>query len=359
MAYKIIRPESREAWLQEREKGIGSSEATTLMGVNHYEDRYRLFMRKTGQMPPKPASEQMELGHHLEPAVASRFAELTGAWIDPKSEGDWIAVDTKRDYLRVSPDRIWVPAGQEHKKENWRILECKTTGMSVDPEDIPSYWYCQLQYQMGVMGIQKGAIAWISSFPVFNAGYKEIEFNPSYFALIVQAIDEFWNGNILTGVAPEPEELEDLRVKYSGKNQAPKGQSFVADDWMQADYDELLGIKSQMDLLKDRKKELEEELEKAVMGFAAILCKDGETVLCTRVPKTPKPELNRELLKAEYPEAYDRFLEEQDAVFNETRFKKECRELYDQYLTTPEEGDPEFKVSYPRKTSSRKTEAIF
>ena len=45
MAYKIIRLESREAWLQEREKGFGSSEATTLMGVNHHEDRYRLFMR--------------------------------------------------------------------------------------------------------------------------------------------------------------------------------------------------------------------------------------------------------------------------------------------------------------------------
>ena len=359
MAYKIIRPESREAWLREREKGIGSSEATTLMGVNHYEDRYRLFMRKTGQMPPKPSSEQMELGHHLEPAVASRFAELTGAWIDPKSEGDWIAVDTKKDYLRVSPDRIWVPAGEEHRKENWRILECKTTGMSVDPDDIPSYWYCQLQYQMGVMGIRKGAVAWISSFPVFNAGYREIEFNPSYFALIIQAIDEFWNGHILTGVAPEPEDLEDLRVKYSGRNQAPKGENFVAEDWMQADYDELLGIKTQMDILKDRRKELEEELEKAVMGFSAILCKDGETILCTRVPKTPKPELNRDLLKAEYPEAYDRYLVEQDAVFNEALFKKECRELYDQYLVTPEEGEPEFKVAYPRKTSSRKAETIF
>ena len=114
-----------------------------------------------------------------------------------------------------------------------------------------------------------------------------------------------------------------------------------------------------MDILKDRKKELEDELEKAVMGFSAILCKDGETVLCTRVPKVPKPELNLDLLKAEYPEAYDRFLEDRDAVFNEGRFKKECRELYDQYLTTPPEGDPEFKVAYPRKTSSRKAEAIF
>ena len=128
---------------------------------------------------------------------------------------------------------------------------------------------------------------------------------------------------------------------------------------MQADYDELLGIKSQMDILKDRKKELEDELEKAVMGYAAILCKDGETVLCTRVPKTPKPELDRDLLRAEYPEVYDKYLVEQDAVFNDALFKKECKDLYNQYLTTPEEGEPEFKVAYPRKTSSRKAEAIF
>ena len=231
--------------------------------------------------------------------------------------------------------------------------------MSVDPDDIPSYWYCQLQYQMGVMGIKKGAVAWISSFPVFNAGYKEIDFNPSYYALIVQAIDEFWNGNILTGTPPEPEDLEDLRVKYSGKNQTVKGESFVADDWMQSDYDELLGIKTQMDILKDRKKELEDELEKAIMGYAAIYGKNGETVLCTRVPKSPKPELNKDLLRKEYEAVYDKYLRVQEAVFDESLFKKECRDLYDQYLVTPESGEPEFKVAYPRKTSSRKTEAIF
>lgn len=359
MAYKIIKPADHEAWLKERENGIGSSEATTLMGVNHYEDRYKLFMRKTHQIPPKESSEQMELGHHLEPAVASRFAEVTGAWIDPKSEGDWLAVDTKREYLRVSPDRIWVPKDEEHKKENWRILECKTTGMSVDPDEIPSYWYCQLQYQMGVMGIKKGALAWISSFPVFNFGYREIEFNPAYFELIVQAIDEFWNENILKGVAPEPEDLEDLRVKYGTKKVTVKGESITAEDWMQASYAELLEIKLAMDNLKDRKKELEEDLEKAIMGYAAIYSKDGETVIATRMPKTPKAELNTELLHQEYESIYEKYLEVPAATFNEALFKKECKELYKQYLVTPEEGEPEFKVQYPRKTSSRKTEAIF
>ena len=359
MSYRIIRPASREDWLKEREKGIGSSEATTLMGVNGYEDRYRLFMRKTGQMPPKTPSEQMELGHHLEPAVASRFAELTGAWIDPSSEGDWIAVDSRKDYLRVSPDRIWVPAGEPHAKKNWRILECKTTGMSVDPDDIPSYWYCQLQYQMGVMGIKHGAVAWISSFPVFNAGYREIDFNPSYYALIVKSIDEFWKGNILTGVAPEPEDLEDLRVKYSGKDRTVKGEGFVGDDWMQSDYEELLGIKTQMDILKDRRKELEDELEKAVMGYAAIYARDGETPICTRVPKAPKPGLDRELLRKEYESVYEKYLVEQEPVFDEALFKRECRELYDQYVVTPDAGEPEFKVAYPRKASARRTETIF
>ena len=124
MAYRIIRPADHDTWLREREKGIGSSEATALMGVNHYEDIYKLFMRKTHRLAPKEETEQMALGHHLEPAVASRFAELTGAWIDPESVGDWIAADQTRDYLRVSPDRLWVPKGEEQVKENWRILEC-------------------------------------------------------------------------------------------------------------------------------------------------------------------------------------------------------------------------------------------
>ena len=56
---------------------------------------------------------------------------------------------------------------------------------------------------------------------------------------------------------------------------------------------------------------------------------------------------------------YDQYLLVQEAVFDEARFKKECRSLYDQYLVTPEAGEPEFKVAYPRKTSSRKTETIF
>jgi len=359
MAYRIIRPATHEEWLRAREEGIGSSEATSLMGVNHFEDRYRLFMRKTHRIPPKESSELMELGHHMEPAVASRFAQLSGAWVDPKSEGDWIAVDTKRPYLRVSPDRIWIPEGEEHIKENWRILECKTTSMAVDSQSIPSYWYCQLQYQMGVMGIKHGAVAWISSFPVLNSGFVEIDFNPSYFKLIVDAVDDFWLNNIQKDVAPEPEALEDLREEYSKKKVEVKGESLVAENWLEEDYEELLEIKEKTAILSDRKKELEEQIEKAIMGYGAIYCKDGETVIATRQCEVPKPSLDLERLAAELPETHRKYLELQEAVFNEKLFKKECKDLYGQYTVTGEPGDPVFRMNYPRRKPTRRAEAAF
>ena len=181
MAYRTIRPATHQEWLDERKKGIGSSEAGTVMGVNHFDTPYKLWRRKTGVDGPIASSEAMELGHHMEPAVVTMFAARTGAFIVKNSEGDWIAADTKKDYLRVSPDRLFYADGDKHTKRNLRILECKTTSVSVDPDDFPVYWYCQLQYQMGVMGVKKGAVAWISSYPRLNFGYKEFDFNPEFF----------------------------------------------------------------------------------------------------------------------------------------------------------------------------------
>ena len=65
MAYRVIRPATHEEWLDERKKGIGSSEAGTVMGVNHFDTPYKLWRRKTGVDGPIPSSEAMELGHHI------------------------------------------------------------------------------------------------------------------------------------------------------------------------------------------------------------------------------------------------------------------------------------------------------
>ena len=70
MSYTILKPATHEEWLEERSKGIGSSEVGTIMGVNHFDTPYRLWRRKVGIDGPVESNEAMEMGHLLEPAVA-------------------------------------------------------------------------------------------------------------------------------------------------------------------------------------------------------------------------------------------------------------------------------------------------
>lgn len=65
---------SHDQWLENRKSGIGSSEIATIVGLNPYETPYQLWLRKTGQVPPKEENFFMKAGHYLEDAVA-RFYE--------------------------------------------------------------------------------------------------------------------------------------------------------------------------------------------------------------------------------------------------------------------------------------------
>ena len=127
------------------------------------QDNGNLSIYERVRCVPKEAKKEIEAGrlkgkHYINPmwrikaltevfgtAVVTMFAARTGAFIVKNSEGDWIAADTKRDYLRVSPDRLFYADGDKHTMRNLRILECKTTSVSVDPDDFPVYWYMTLR----------------------------------------------------------------------------------------------------------------------------------------------------------------------------------------------------------------------
>ena len=223
MAYKVIRPATHEEWLEERKKGIGSSEAGTVMGVNHFDTAYRLWRRKTGLDPAVESSEAMELGHHIEPAVASLFAARTGAEILKSSEGDWL----------------------------------------------------QLQYQMGVMGVRKGALAWISSFPRLHFDFLEVEFNELFYESLLETLDTFWNVNILQNVAPQDQNGEDALLRYP---KAEDGLTVEADAETIGKYNAIKQFARDIAELEKSKDGLEGEI-KSVMGEAECLVMPSGTVI--------------------------------------------------------------------------------
>lgn len=305
MAYKILRPATHEEWLEQRFYGIGSSEAGTIMGVNHFDTPYRLWRRKTGIDGPIEGNEAMELGHQMEPAVASMFAIRTGVEIQKNSEGDWIAVDTRKSHLRVSPDRIYFLPGEKHVRSNQHILECKTTSIAVDKEDIPAYWYCQLQYQMGVMGVRSGALAWISSSPRLHFDYVEIEFNEPFYRALVEAIDFFWYENVQKHVAPEDQNSDDTLLRCP---LATEGETIEADEQVQDDWNALKQVTVSIKNLEETKTRLEDSLKRS-MGTAETLVTPSGTVMAQWKNTKESRRFNAKAFLAADPEGYDRYVE--------------------------------------------------
>ena len=279
MSNTIIRPKDRTEWLQLREQGIGSSEVATIVGLNPWETPYQLWRRKRGMDAPQEENFAMKAGHYLEDAVSMFWHDETGQDVIKSSAGDWLIVNDEKPYLRVSPDRTYWLKDMPHSNTNKGILECKTTQASIDPEDIPKHWFCQVQYQLGVAELLNASLAWLSSGREF--GYKDIRFVPSFYAWLVEEVDKFWNENIVGGQEPSAISVKDVLLKY---NKHTDGKTIEVGEDLFLDYQDLKDVKKQIAALEERKETLEGRLKLAFEDAEAITY-GGDTLATWKAPK--------------------------------------------------------------------------
>lgn len=315
MAYEIIRPADRQAWLAQREKGIGSSEVGTILGVNPWQTPYQLWRRKKGLDAPLQENAAMRAGHLLEGAVATYFEQESGRQVIKASEGDWLAVDKDRDYLRVSPDRTYWLNGK-HSNDNKGILECKTTQLKIDGNDIPKHWFCQLMYQLGVMGLQQGSLAWLMSGRDF--GYRDIFFDAELYAYMVERLEKFWVDCIVGNQEPAPVTIEDVALKFP---RSTTGKCVEVTQELMDEICNLKSIKPQIDELSRQKKEIEDRI-KTFMTDAESLCMAGTKeqnpiVIATYKSTKDTVKFNEKQFAADYPDLYKQY---QSPVAGSRRF---------------------------------------
>lgn len=302
---KVLRPKSHKEWLTLRMEGIGSSEVASILGLNPFQTPYQLWRKKTGQDAPSTENVAMRRGHWCEDAVAQYFGETTKHEIIKRSITDWLIRDVDKPYLQVSPDRTyWLASdGVKHGKfaeANKGILECKTTNLSVDPDNIPVHWFCQLQYQLGVAGYKKGALAWMSR--GFQFGHVEIEHDEGFFAWLVEKVDAFWNDNILGGKEPAAINAQDIICKFARHTD---GKCANADDEIYQHYLDVRKVKEEIAALEDRKAQIEEEI-KLHMADAEALIYQGDTLATWKSPKESM-KFDEKAFKAEHPELWKQY----------------------------------------------------
>ena len=307
MSSTIIRPSTREEWLDVRKSGIGSSEVATIVGLNPWETPYQLWRRKVGIDAPKEENFARKAGHYLEDAVSRFWADETGREIIKRSAGDWIIRDNDRPYLQVSPDRTYWLTGEKRNDTNKGILECKTTQMAVDADDLPKHWFCQVQYQLGVAGLEHGSLAWLCSGREF--GYKDIDLVPNFYQWLVEEVSRFWQDNILARVEPSAVSVKDVLLKY---NRHADGKIVeVGADIFDA-CSELREIKKQIKGLETTQAELEERI-KLAFGDAEGISFDGHTLATWKAPK-PSQKFDAKAFQSDDPETYSKYVKPQQGA---------------------------------------------
>lgn len=72
----IILPRNHEEWLQERKKGLGASDAGTIIGVNKWKSNVELWEEKVGLRQAEDLSHKpyVQYGHDAEPHLRALFA---------------------------------------------------------------------------------------------------------------------------------------------------------------------------------------------------------------------------------------------------------------------------------------------
>lgn len=176
-------PEGREAWLQERRKGIGGSDAAAILGLNPWRSPFQVYLEKIGEAPEYEPGEPAYWGTILEDIVAAEFTKRTGLKVQRVNKILW---SSEHPFMLANIDRRIV--GTHHG------LEAKTTSAwnrdEWSAEAAPIQYVIQCQHYMAVTGWPLWHLA------VLIGGQQylgtTVERDESLIADIIQAEAAFW-----------------------------------------------------------------------------------------------------------------------------------------------------------------------
>jgi len=129
--------EKLDDWHLWRSNGVGSSDASTILGVNPYQSLEKLFWEKVYSRTLSQDNVVTRHGRHLEPLVRNFFNHKNNCNTRPL-----YGENCNYDFLRASFD------GVDEEKNILLEIKCPVYPY----KGIPLYYYVQVQHQMLVSG---------------------------------------------------------------------------------------------------------------------------------------------------------------------------------------------------------------
>ena len=283
----------KENWLRYRKNGIGGSDAGAVCGLNPYRTAIQVYYDKTSEEIEETDNEAMRQGRELEEYVARRFCEASGKKV---RRANAMFYDEKNPFMLADVDRMIVGENAG--------LECKTASpyMAEQWKDgsIPISYQIQCYHYMAVCR----ADAWYIAVLIYGREFKyyRIERDDEVLENLIRIEKEFWNGNVIPRVMPDPDGSKTADLAIAERFKDAQGATILL-----SGFDERLRRRQElltvMEHMETEKRQIDQEL-KLYLGNAETAENEHYRVSWKNVSRSS---LDEKRLKEEQPEIYEKY----------------------------------------------------
>jgi len=287
-----IATKSHEEWIETRQKYIGGSDAAAAAGLNQWKSPYDLWVEKVNGIAEPVDNEAVYWGTVLEDIVAKEFELRTGKKVHRVNQ---MIVSEEYQFMAANIDRKIT--GED------ALLECKTTNAfnaSEWRDNVPQAYYMQVMHYLAVTGYSKAYIAVL----IGGQEYRqfEIERDEKKIAELIEIEKAFWQ-RVENEEPPDIDRATNvIDLQYPNSN----GETVMIED---------LDTVERYIELGEQIKELKKERDFMQTLIKAEL-KDNEVGMAGNYIVSWKSSSRKS--------------------FDTTRFKKEQKDLYEQYVKESE-----------------------
>lgn len=287
----------REAWLDQRRKGVGGSDVAAIMGLSPYRGAYEVWAEKSGLIEAPDISDKPAViwGNILEPVVGEHYAEN-----HPDREV------RRLNAVCQSIERPWAQASLDYEVKDpelgWGVLEIKTAGQrSEDKWDdgVPLFYQTQVAHYLSVTGRAFADVAVL----IGGQDYREYRLmrDEDDVQAVERAVDEFWQ-RVQTGDEPpidgSPGEAEALLKRH----QTSDGEVWECCD-MPREVADYIYYKETADAAKERLAKAGNALKRLIGDHKGIKCPD----YIVTWPRGTKKTFDSKRFMEDHPDLYEQY----------------------------------------------------
>lgn len=256
--------EQRQAWLEERRRAIGASDAPAVLGVSPWSSPLAVWADKLGITVDDfddAQLERMEWGHILEPVIILEYERRRGIRVTRHDQ---------TEVIRHPRDGVPMACTPDAYDADGRLVQIKCVDRwTADRWDdgVPLYVEVQEQAEMACTGIKEATV--VALIGGNEMRYYDLERNDAFIASLEDKLTLWWRQYVVDRVEP-PADGSDSSLRMLERLHPDDSDESV---YLGAEFieiaDDLTEIKAKQVLLGKQRKELESRI-KAALGSATF-----------------------------------------------------------------------------------------